>query len=200
MAKGVPTACSQRYKATRKAKESIISIPPTSKNDALPLLFSISEKPVTQADGAQRAFSTVRVPHQSLLHAASPGTHRYDLLQVMASYIFDCSEWYRESEVRNLTLQQQLNDLNSKLLDQFNVQNAEILKLQDQLKTSQAAQDFYRHQALQAEMIPPGQVVAVASFYQTPMIFRPLKFTNNCFWLAMTSTFAIAPWRGSSSS
>ena len=71
----------------------------------------------------------------------------------MASYIFDCSEWYRESEVRNLTLQQQLDDSNAKLLDQFNAQNAEILKLQDQLQKSQAAQEFYRHQALQADMI-----------------------------------------------
>ena len=68
---------------------------------------------------------------------------------------FDCAEWYHESEVRNLTLQQQLDDSNAKLLEQFNVQNAEILKLQDQLKTSQAAQEFYRHQALQADMIPP---------------------------------------------
>jgi hypothetical protein len=155
MAKGVPTARSQSYKATHKAKEKIISTSSTSSNDALPLLISISEKPITQADGAQRAFSTVRVLHQSLLHAASPGTHPYDLLQVMASYIFDCSEWYRESEVRNLTLQQQLDDSNAKLLEQFNVQNAEILKLQVQLKTSQAAQDFYRHQALQADMVPP---------------------------------------------
>jgi hypothetical protein len=52
-------------------------------------------------------------------------------------------------------LQQQLDDSNAKLLEQFNVQNAEILKLQVQLKTSQAAQDFYRHQALQADMVPP---------------------------------------------
>jgi hypothetical protein len=155
MAKGVPTARSQRYKATHKAKESIISIPPTSSNDALQLLFSISEKSITQADGVQRAFSTVRVLHQCLLHAAIPSTHPCDLLQVVDSYIFDCSEWYRESEVRNLALQQQLDDSNSKLLDQFNAQNAEILKLQDQLKTSKAAQDLYRHQALQACMIPP---------------------------------------------
>ena len=155
MAKGVPTARSQRYKATHKAKESIISIPPTSSNDVLPLLISISEKPITQADGAQRAFSTVRVLHQSLLHAASPGTHPYDLLQVMASYILYCSEWYHESEVRNLTLQQQLDDSNAKLLEQFNAQNAEILKLQDQLQKSQEAQEFYRHHALQADMIPP---------------------------------------------
>ncbi len=148
----MPTARSQRYKATHKAKESKISIPLTSSNDALPLLISITEKPFTQADGAHRVFSTIRVLHQSLLHAASPGTHPHDSLQVMASYIFDCSEWYHESEVRNLTLQQQLDDSNAKLLDQFNVQNAEILKLQDQLKTSQAAQDFYRHEALQADI------------------------------------------------
>ncbi len=49
-------------------------------------------------------------------------------------YLF-CSEWLRESEVRNLTLQQQLNQFNAKLLEQFNVQNAEILKLQEQLQT-----------------------------------------------------------------
>ena len=152
MAKGVPTARSQRYKATHKAKESIISIPPTSSNEVI----SILEKPITQSDGAQCAFSTVRVLDQSLLHAASPGTHPYDLLQViMASYIFDCSEWYRESEVRNLTLQQQLDDSNAKLPEQFNAQNAEILRLQDQPQKSQAAQEFYRHQALQADMIPP---------------------------------------------
>ena len=120
MAKGVPTARSQRYKATHKAKELMTSVPPTSSNDALPLLISISEKPFTQADGVLRAFSTVRVLHQSLLHAASPGPHPYDLLQVMASYNIYCSEWYRESEGRNLTLQQQLDDSNAKFLEQFN--------------------------------------------------------------------------------
>jgi hypothetical protein len=73
----------------------------------------------------------------------------------MASYIFDCSEWCRESEVRNHILQQQLDDSNAKLLEQFNVQNAEILNLQEQLKKSQAAQDFYCRQALQADMVPP---------------------------------------------
>jgi hypothetical protein len=144
MAKGVPTARSQRFKATHKAKEKIISTSSTSSNDVLPLLISISEKPINQAEGAHRAFSTVRVLHQSLFHAASSGTHPYDLLQVMASYIFDCSEWYRESEVRNHSLQHQLDDSNARLLKQFNVQNAEILNLQEQLKKSQAAQDFYR--------------------------------------------------------
>jgi hypothetical protein len=41
------------------------------------------------------------------------------------------------------------------LLEQFNVQNAEILKLQEQLKKSQAAQEFYRQQAMQADLVPP---------------------------------------------
>ena len=52
-------------------------------------------------------------------------------------------------------MQQQLDDSNAKLLEQFNAQNAEIIKLQDQLQKSQAAQEFYRHHALQADMIPP---------------------------------------------
>jgi hypothetical protein len=91
MAKGVPTAHFQRYKATHnlKAKDKINSTPFNSSDDARPLLISISEKPTTQAEGARRAFSTVKVLHQALLHAASPGTHPYDLLQVMAPYISD---------------------------------------------------------------------------------------------------------------
>jgi hypothetical protein len=198
MAKGVPTGRSQRYKATHKAKEKIISTSSTSNNDVLPLLISTSEIPITQAEGVHRAFSTVRVLHQSLLHAASPGTHSYDLLQVMASYIFDCSEWYRESEVRNHSLQHQLDDSNAKLLEQFNVQNAEILNLQEQLQKSQAAQDFYRQPALQADVVP--LVVAIALFQQTmTLLFRPLKFITICFWLAMIFKFAIAPWSGYSS-
>jgi hypothetical protein len=73
----------------------------------------------------------------------------------MASNISDCSEWYCESEVLNLSLQRQLDESNAKLLEQFNVQNAVVLKLQDQLKKSQAAQDFYCRQALQADLVPP---------------------------------------------
>ena len=61
----------------------------------------------------------------------------------------------RLSEVCNRTLQQQLDDSIAKLLEQFNVQNAQILKMQDQLQNIKAAQDFYSHQALQADMIPP---------------------------------------------
>ncbi len=43
-------------------------------------------------------------------------------------------------------------------------------------------------------------VVAFALFQQTvTLLFRPLKIINNCFWLAMTFKFAIAPWSGYSS-
>jgi hypothetical protein len=187
MAKGVPTARSQHYKATHKTKEKIISTSPPSSNDVLPLLISISEKPITHAEGAQRAFSTVRVLHQSLLHAASPGTHPYDLLQVMASYIFDCSEWYRECEVRNHILQNQLDDSNAKLLEQFNVHNAEILNLQEQLKKSQAAQDFYRRQALQADMVPPPRRYCFVPT-DNDLALSPAQIYQHCFWLAIHST------------
>ena len=154
MAKGVPTARSQRYKATQhKAapiplKETINTIPSTSGNDVFP---SLPLNPVTQAEGAQRAFATVTVLLQSLLLAASPGTHPHNLLQVILPYFHDCSEWYRESDARNTALQQQLDELNSKLL----AQDSEILSLQNQLKTSQAAQEFYNQQALKADMVSP---------------------------------------------
>ncbi len=96
--------------------------------------------------------------HQALLHAASPGTQPYDLQQAMAPGLCDCSEWHSEAEASNIALQQQLDDSNAKLLSQSNVQNAEILKLQNQVKTSQVcqeAQEFYCQQALQADMVLP---------------------------------------------
>ena len=156
MAKGVPTARSQRYKATHQAQEPINSIPPKGKiptthsicgNDVLP---SLPLNPVTQAEGAQRAFTTVDVLLRSLLQIASPDTHQHALLQLITAYFSDCSQWHRESEDRNLVLQQQLDDSNAKLL----VQNAEIHKLDDQLKKSQAVSDFYREQAMKAGVVP----------------------------------------------
>ena len=46
---------------------------------------------------------------------------------------------------------QQLNELNSKM----RVQDSDILNLLDQLKKCQAAQDFYRQQALKADKVTP---------------------------------------------
>jgi predicted ATP-dependent Lon-type protease len=77
--KEVPTARSQSYKANQKLQKKMISTPTTSGNDVLPSPLIIPAKPITQAEGAQRAFTTVRVLHQSLLHVMSPGNHIYDI-------------------------------------------------------------------------------------------------------------------------
>ena len=187
MAKGVPTARSQRYKATHNAKDTIISTPFKSSNDALPLLTSISEKPTTQAAGAQLAFSTVQVLHQALLHAASPGTHPYALLQVMAPYISDCSERHRESELRNLALQQQLDESNSKLLEQF------MSKMQKFSNCKNSGRKVKRHKSFTAnklcKLIWFHLAVAVALFHQTlTSIFRPLRFIYQQLILARNDT------------
>ncbi len=61
---------------------------------------------------------------------------------------------YQEADNRTIVLQQQLDDSNAKLLAQFEAQNAEILKIEDQLKKHQAISDFYRAQAIQAGVVP----------------------------------------------
>jgi hypothetical protein len=149
--KGVPAARSQRYKANKILQKKKLSTPPTSGNDVLPSPIVIYQKPLTEVEGALRAFATVRVLHQSLLHAASPGTHPNDLLQVMGPYLHDCSQWYNEEHDHNTALQKQLDDANSK----FIAQDAEILHLQDQLKKGRETAEFYRQQAVHADVVPP---------------------------------------------
>ena len=95
MAKGVPTARSQRFKATQKLQEKITSTPTTPGNEVLPSPISVPEKPAFQAEGAQRAFNTVRGLHQALLYAANPGTHIYNLLQLIGLYLHDFHDWYK---------------------------------------------------------------------------------------------------------
>ena len=154
MAKGVPTDRSKRYKANKQLqektnslplKEKVNSTPSTSGNDVLPSPTTLPEK-----DGAQRAFEMARVLTQTLMHM-DPANHIFDILKLLGSSISDCSAWYHEVYDHNIALQQQLDDLNSKML----AQDSEILNLQDQLKKSQVAQEFYRHQALKADMVPP---------------------------------------------
>ena len=107
MARGVPTAHSQRYKATPPDK--INSIPPkekittisTSDSNVFP---SLPLTPTTQAEGVQRAFATVTVLLQSLLLTASPDTHPHNLLHVIIPYFHDCSEWHRDTEARTRAL------------------------------------------------------------------------------------------------
>jgi hypothetical protein len=62
--------------------------PTTTGNDVFPLP-PIS--PITQAEGAERAFSLARVHLQSLFHTATPGTHPHDLLINLAPVLSDCS-------------------------------------------------------------------------------------------------------------
>ncbi len=68
-----------------------------------------------------------------------------------------------EAHDRNTALHEQLDDANSKLLTQFDVHDAEILYLQDQLKKSQEAQEFYRRQALQVNLVPPRRRSCIIS-------------------------------------
>jgi hypothetical protein len=143
MTKG-PTDRSRRFKENREKKSTKT---PTSGNDVFP---SPPISPITQAEGAQRAFALARVLLQSLLHIATPGTHPHDLLINLAPVLSDCSEWYRESEARNSSLQQQLDDINSKEL----AHAAEILQLQDLLAKSREQTDFYRQHAMQADLVP----------------------------------------------
>jgi hypothetical protein len=156
MVNGVPTARSQRYKAAQKLlQEQTKSTPIFSGNDVFPSPTILLDQPTTQAEGAQRAFVTVRVLHQAMLHTVTPGTHLSDLLQLMGPYLSDCSEWYREAQDRISALQTQLDETNSKLTSQFEAQNVQILKLQDELKVNIVRQEFYRQQAEKGQMVPP---------------------------------------------
>ena len=132
MAKGVPTARSKRYKANQtlqemsnsiNIKEKVHSTPSTYGNDVLP-----SPTPIPETDGAHRAFEMARVLTQTLMHM-NPANHISDILKLLGSSISDCSAWYHEVHDRNIALQQQLDDLNSKMLSQ----DSAILNLQDQL-------------------------------------------------------------------
>ena len=80
----------------------------------------------------------------------SPDNHIYDILQLMSSSISDCSACNNVVYDCNNALQQQLEDLNSKLLGQ----DSDILNLEDPLKKCQTDQEFYRQQALTANMVP----------------------------------------------
>jgi hypothetical protein len=64
------------------------------------------------------------------------------LVKKLGQNISDCVRLYQEAHDRNIVLQQQLDDSNANLLAQFEVQNAENLKLEDQIKKSQAVSDF----------------------------------------------------------
>jgi len=146
-----PTLRSQRYKANLKLQEKIISTPTTSGNDVIPSPISPL---ITPDESAQRIIDTINVLHQSLDLVVSPNPHGHALVKLLGQNISDCVRLYQDAHNRNIVLQQQLDDANAKLLAQFEVQNAEILKLEDQLKKSQAVSDFFRAQAMKAGVVP----------------------------------------------
>ena len=182
MTKGVPSGRSQRYKANIKLQEQRLSTPLISGNDVLPSPSIIHDNLVTQPEGAQRAFETVRVLQQTLLHM-SLGNHIYDLLKLLGLYISDCLVWYNEVYDCNNALQQQLDEPNSKML----VQDSEILNLQDQLKKCQATQEFYRQQALKAD--PPRRGCPFVSS-EADIALSPAQL----YQLLMAFRFTITPW------
>jgi hypothetical protein len=57
--------------------------------------------------------------------------HDHALVKLLGQNISDCVRLYQETHNSNFVLQQQLDDLNAKLLAQCEVQNADILKLED---------------------------------------------------------------------
>ena len=81
-------------------------------------------------------------------------TFGHALVKLLGQNMSGCVRLYQEAHKRNIVLQQQLDDANAKLLAQFEVQNAEILKLEDQLKKRQAVSEFFREQATKAGVVP----------------------------------------------
>jgi hypothetical protein len=142
--KGKPTARSQSYKAILQIQDKIKSTPTTSGNDDFPSPIST---PVTHDEGAQRIIDTITVLHQSLDLVVRPNPHGHALVKLLGQNFSDLVCLYQKADNRTIVLQQQLDDANTKL-------NAEILKIEDQLKKSQAISDFYRAQAMQAGVVP----------------------------------------------
>ncbi len=68
----------------------------------------------------------------------------------MGSFFTDCKKFYHEARNQSVSSQQQLDKANSKLLAQFEVQNAEIIKLKDDLATSKFKVEFYQQEAEKA--------------------------------------------------
>ena len=155
VAKGKPTARSQRYKANQKIlQEQTKSVPTISGSEVLPPPSPVSDKPVTPDDAELRAFTSVRLLLQAMVISTRPNTNIYDMLQVIGSFFTDCEKFYHEARTRSVAVQQQLDEVNAKLLAQFEVQNAEIIKLQDDLATSKFKVEYYQQEAEKARLIP----------------------------------------------
>ncbi len=153
-----PTARSQRYKANQKLlQEEARSLPTTSGSEALPPPSPTLAKPVTTDDAEQRAFTSVRLLLQAMVISTRPNTNTYDMLHLVSSFFTDCEKSFHEARARTVSVQQQLDEVNAKLIANFEVQNAEILKLQDELEQSKFKAEVYKQQAEKAQAVPPHQ-------------------------------------------
>mmetsp|Transcript_50366 Transcript_50366/g.105135 ORF Transcript_50366/g.105135 Transcript_50366/m.105135 type:complete len:316 (-) Transcript_50366:270-1217(-) len=155
VSKGKPTARSQRYKANQTLiQEQARSVPMSPGSEVLPPPSPGLDKPVTPDDGEQRAFTSVRLLLQAMVLSSRPNTHIYEMLHLISSFVTDCEKFYQHAHARTISVQQQLDEANAKLLAQFELQNAEILNLQDELGKSKLKTDFYRQQAEKAQVVP----------------------------------------------
>jgi hypothetical protein len=185
VSKGKPTARSQRYKANQKLlQEKARSLPTTSGSEALPPPSPILAKPVTTDDAEQRAFTSVRLLLQAMVISTRPNTNIYDMLQLVSSFFTDCAKSFHEARARTVSVQQQLDEVNAKLLANFEVQNAEILKLQDELEQSKFKAEVYKQQAEKAQLVPSHQrrrVVIPANDLSLSMdqLYRQLLFDRD---------------------
>ena len=187
VAKGEPTARSQRYKANQKIlQEQESSVPTPSGSDALPPPSTILDKPVTSDDAEQRSFNSVRLLIQAMVLMTRPNTNLYDMLQVVSSFFTDCEKAYREVCTCSVSMQKQLDDCNAKLLTQSEFQNAEILKLQDALEQSKLKAEFYQQQAEKAEMTQPHRRRRTVHSDDN-LQFRRNRYIRKSFALARTS-------------
>jgi hypothetical protein len=160
VSKGKPTARSQRYKANQKLlQEQARSLPTTAGSEDLPPPSPVLDKPVTTDDAEQRAFTSVRLLLQAMFISTRPNTNIYEMLQVVSSFFTDCEKSFHEARARTVSesVQQHLDEINAKLLAQFEVQNAEILKLQDELEHSKFKAEVYKQQAEKAQSVPSHQ-------------------------------------------
>jgi hypothetical protein len=124
--KGKPTARSQSYKVILQIQYKIMSTSTTSGNDDFPSPLST---PIIQDEVAQRIIDTIHVLLHSLGRLVNP-PNDHALVKLLGQNTSDCLRLYQEVLTRNIVLQQQLDGSNAKLLAQFEVQNAKILKLE----------------------------------------------------------------------
>ncbi len=116
-AKGKPTARSQRYKTNQKIiQEQTKSVSMVFGSKVLPPPFPVLDKPVTSDDAELRAFNSVRLLLQAMVLSTRPNTNIHQMLQVIGSFFNDCKKFYHAARNQSVFSQQQLDEVNAKLL------------------------------------------------------------------------------------